>query len=363
MRACSCSRSTPCSASSSSTRSGRSLDGAGRVRGARRRARRAARARLALLRPRPRGDVPRERDLVARLARPRAGGDGRRLRAQRVRRRRQLPHRLPHRALAVARQPLRLHPAVRVLRRAARLPRPAAVLGHHRGARAARAGDPRRDRAHRAVSLRALRAGRAAARARLPDLPRRRRGRRPRPQHRRARGAPLLPGHRRVSRGALVRPRGRQAPRHADLPLPRRDRRRRHRVRRRLDPGRVRDHDRSAHHLGRQRLRAARPARAVRARRGPDQALPLPRRDDRRRARARRGEDPHRAADQDRAGGEPRACRGGLRRRHRRVADRRSPRPRGCREAQGGSRASPARRTPTRTRTSCNEPPATSSAR
>ena len=99
-----------------------------------------------------------------------------------------------------------------------------------------------------------------------------------------------------LPRGALVRARGRPAARHADLPVPRGDRRRRHRVRRRLDPGGVRDHDRPAHHLGRQRLRAARPARAVRARRGAHQALPLPRRDDRRRARPRRREDPDRAA-------------------------------------------------------------------
>ena len=41
-------------------------------------------------------------------------------------------------------------------------------------------------------------------------------------------------------------------------------------------------------HLDGQRLRAARPARAVRPRRGPDPALPLPRRDDRGRPRARR---------------------------------------------------------------------------
>ena len=54
-----------------------------------------------------------------------------------------------------------------------------------------------------------------------------------------------------------------------------------------------------------QRLRAARPARAVRARRGPDPALPLPRRDDRHRARARRGQ----AADRGRLQGRPGARR------------------------------------------------------
>ena len=76
--------------------------------------------------------------------------------------------------------------------------------------------------------------------------------------------------------------------RDADLRLPGRDRRRRHRVRGRLDPGRVRDHARLGADLDGQHLRPARPARAVRARRGPDPALPLPRRDDRGRARAGR---------------------------------------------------------------------------
>ena len=129
--------------------------------------------------------------------------------------------------------------------------------------------------------------------------------------------------------------RGRQAPRHADLPLPGRDRRRRHRLRGRLDPRRVRDHARPAHHLGGQRLRAARPARAVRARRGPDQALPLPRRDDRRRARPRRREAAHRGAGEDRAGPEPPARGGGVHDRHRRVAGRRQARSRG----RGAARA------------------------
>ena len=97
--------------------------------------------------------------------------------------------------------------------------------------------------------------------------------------------------------------RGRPAPRDADLPVPRGDRRGRHRLRGRLDPGRLRDHPRAAHHLGRQRLRAARPARPVRARRGAHQALPLPRRDDRVRARARGRQAPHRGVGEDRAAG------------------------------------------------------------
>ena len=98
--------------------------------------------------------------------------------------------------------------------------------------------------------------------------------------------AQVLPGHARRPRRPLVRDDRRQAPRHADLPLPGRDRRRRHRVRGRLDPGRVRDHARLGADLDGQRVRAARPARAVRARGGDDPALPLPRRDDRGRARA-----------------------------------------------------------------------------
>ena len=102
--------------------------------------------------------------------------------------------------------------------------------------------------------------------------------------HRPAR-APVLPGHRRLPREPLVREARRDALRHAAVPLPRRDRGRRHRVRGRLDPGRLRDHPRLRPDLDGQRLRPARHARAVRARRGPDPALPLPRRDDRDRAR------------------------------------------------------------------------------
>ena len=49
---------------------------------------------------------------------------------------------------------------------------------------------------------------------------------------------------------------------------------------------------RRVRHLDGQRLRPARPARAVRARRGADPALPLPRPDDRGRARARRRQAP-----------------------------------------------------------------------
>ncbi len=96
-----------------------------------------------------------------------------------------------------------------------------------------------------------------------------------------------LPGHERVPRGALVLEGGGPPLRHADLHLPRRDRRGRPGLRRRLDPGGVRDHHRSAADLDGERLRAARAASAVRARGGADPALPLPRRDDRHRARRR----------------------------------------------------------------------------
>ena len=98
----------------------------------------------------------------------------------------------------------------------------------------------------------------------------------------------------------------------AGIPLPRGDRRRRHRLRGGLDPGGVRDHARAADHLGRQRLRAARPARAVRPRRGPDPPLPLPRRDDRHRAGHHRREAPDRGVGAHRPGPQPRA-RGGRR--------------------------------------------------
>ena len=74
----------------------------------------------------------------------------------------------------------------------------------------------------------------------------------------------------------------------AAVRVPGGDRGGRHRVRDRLDPGRVRDHPRLGADLDGQHLRPARPARAVRAGRGPDPALPLPRRDDRDRARHRR---------------------------------------------------------------------------
>ena len=103
--------------------------------------------------------------------------------------------------------------------------------------------------------------------------------------------------------GALVREARRHALRDAAVPLPGGDRRRRHRVRGRLDPGGVRDHARLGADLDGQRLRAARAARAVRARRGADPALPLPRRDDRGRARRRRRQAADRGHLQDRAGG------------------------------------------------------------
>ena len=169
------------------------------------------------------------------------------------------------------------------------VPRAAAVLGHHRGAGAAARRDRRRHRAAQPVPLRHLLPGGGAARPRGPDLARR--------------GESVDPDKNLMVR--LVRKvfpvssdmhyhyfvhRGRRAQGHAAAALPRRRRVRRHRLRDRLDPGRVRDHPRPVHHLDGQRLRAARPARAVRARRGPGAPLPLPRPDDRDRARRRGGQ-------------------------------------------------------------------------
>ena len=94
--------------------------------------------RPALLRARPRAELPRGPLVEHRLARRLAAGRGRRARARERRRRGHVHDRLLHRALAVARQPVRLPPAVLVLRRAGGAPRAAAVLGHRRRARAAR---------------------------------------------------------------------------------------------------------------------------------------------------------------------------------------------------------------------------------
>ena len=81
---------------------------------------------------------------------------------------------LPDRALAVARQPVRLPAAVLVLRDPGGAATAAAVLGHRGRDRAARPRDPGRRRADRAVPLRDLHARRDAAGAGLPHLPRRR---------------------------------------------------------------------------------------------------------------------------------------------------------------------------------------------
>ena len=115
-----------------------------------------------------------------------------------------------------------------------------------------------------------------------------------------------LPGDRRVPRGSLVRQGEGAALRHAAVPLPGGDRVRRHRVRDRLDPGRVRDHHRPPADLDGQRVRAAGPARAVRARGEPDRPLPLPRRDDRGRARPGGREAADRGHREDRSRAEPR---------------------------------------------------------
>ena len=110
-----------------------------------------------------------------------------------------------------------------------------------------------------------------------------------------------LPGHRRVPRGPLVRE-GERAPlRDAAVPGAGGGRVRGHRLRDRLDPGGLRDHDRPAPDLDGQRVRAAGPAGAVRARGEPDRALPLPGRDDRDRARPGRREAADRGPREGRA--------------------------------------------------------------
>jgi tellurite resistance protein TerC len=123
----------------------------------------------------------------------------------------------------------------------------AAVLGHRAGARHARPGDPHVgvrliERFHWIIYiLGARRFG-----ARVADPARRARGRGPRTGPRRARRAPgaargrALPRARFFARGDG----GRVA---ADGPGARRGRDRRHRVRGRLDPRRVRHHDRAGH--------------------------------------------------------------------------------------------------------------------
>src|SRR6187397_947116 len=82
----------------------------------------------ALLRARARAELPRGRRLEHRLAGLLAAGGRRRAGALERRRRDHLHDRLLHRALALARQPVRLPAAVLVLRDRRGVPRAAAVL-------------------------------------------------------------------------------------------------------------------------------------------------------------------------------------------------------------------------------------------
>ncbi|CAA9535860.1 MAG: Integral membrane protein TerC, partial [uncultured Solirubrobacteraceae bacterium] len=288
----------------------------------------------ALLRARARPRLQRGRALEHRLARRQP------LRRRAVARPRllrtgdRLHDRLPHRALAIARQPLRLPAALLVLRCAAGAAGAAAVLRHRLRARAARPGDPRRRRADRGVPLRHLHPRRDAAAARLPDPQGRRRERRPRQEPHRPRRPAALPGLKRLLRQRVVRQgrppraaRGVEDLRDAAVPVPGGRRRGGHRLRGRLDPGRLRDHPGRVRDLDGERVRAAGPARVVRPRGGPDPEVPLPRRDDRRRARARRHQAAHRGVGQDRPGAEPAARAGRVRDRHDRLSHRGSPQP------------------------------------
>src|ERR671925_618843 len=92
----------------------RTLGGAGR------RAAGLPLARPALLRTRCRAELPRGGGLVDRLARAQLARGARGAGLPRRRGRRPLHDRLPHRALALARQPVRLPAALLVLRRALR---------------------------------------------------------------------------------------------------------------------------------------------------------------------------------------------------------------------------------------------------
>ena len=241
----SCSRSTSCSGSPSSSPDARCVS-------------RAAARRLiavvvglllgrpALLRARPRADVPRGRraGAIGWLVLSLLVGAGRARCSTTRRRRRHLHDRLPHRALAVARQPLRLPPAVRVLRRAAASTAARLLFWGIVAALVLRgAGDPRRRRADRALPLRHLRARRAAARARLAD-PARASRRTSTPTATSWCG--WCGGSSRSRATSTARSwfvaRDGHALRDAAVRLPGGDRRRRHRVRGRLDPGGVRDH-------------------------------------------------------------------------------------------------------------------------
>ena len=252
------------------------------------------------VRARARADLPRGRDLVDRLAGAEPARRARDLAASRRRRCGRVPHRLPRRAEPVARQPVRLPDAVRVLRDptehrpkllfwgivAALVLRGLAILG----------GVALIEQFHfviyvLGVSLLVLayRIYKSSGEEQDPE-----KNLVIRTVQR------VLPGEHEGEGRQAADAREGQARRDAAAGLPRGDRVRRHRVRHRLDPRRLRHHPRPVLDLDGQRLRAARPARAVRARRGPGAEVPLPRRDDRRRARDRRREAADRGHREDR---------------------------------------------------------------
>src|SRR3954452_3583318 len=229
---------------------------------------RSARRRDACPRP-PRLRPPRRavaaliRRLVGRMARRRARLRRRAVGRQGRRRGRAVPRRLPPRALALARQRLRLRRDPRLLRGAPAGPGEGPVVGHHAGARPAPALHPARRRAARRRARDVLRLRRAPAVHGLEACPPRRRGDRPRAQPGAARAAPARPDVARLPRRPARRAGRRRADGHAAARGVRRRRNDRRRLRRRLGAGDLRGHAGAVRRLSGERVRDARPPRAL----------------------------------------------------------------------------------------------------
>ena len=171
-----------------------------------------------------------------------------------------VPDRLPDREGAGGRQHLRLPDGLLVLRGTARVPEARTDDRHTRRAGAARRHDPGRRVADRPLRLDPVRLRRVPRVHRREDVVGRRAGARPRSQSG-AQMAARPPAHRAGLRWrAPDHDRQRRTPLHAALRGDRADRHRRHHLRRRLDPGDLRDHDRSVHRADLERVRDPRPA-------------------------------------------------------------------------------------------------------